>query len=122
MPRVVEGVCWFPFRKVLDKYFDIVRRTDILQVIKELHALPFPLKRTKPCEEPLKTFLDEVGKHIEKHFGSMPELSHNISCADRVNAELSELQQESDSSVNIQPTRRSNDTFMKQSIATNISN
>jgi hypothetical protein len=99
MPRVVEGVCWFPFGKVLDKYVDIVRSTDILQVIKELHALPIPLKRTKPCEDPLLTFLDEVDKHIKKHFSSMPELAQTISCADRVTAELSELRHESDSSA-----------------------
>jgi hypothetical protein len=69
MPRVVNGVCWFPFGKIVDIYFDIVRRTDILQIIKELHALPSSLKRIKFREDPLKTFLDEVGKHIEKHFG-----------------------------------------------------
>jgi hypothetical protein len=64
MPRVVKGVCSFPFGKVLDKYFDTVRSTDILQIIKELHALPFPLKRNKLREDPLKTFLDEARKHI----------------------------------------------------------
>jgi hypothetical protein len=64
MPRVVNGECWFPFCKVLDTYFHIVRSTDILQIIKELYALPYSLEKTKPYVDPLLTFLAEVQTYI----------------------------------------------------------
>jgi hypothetical protein len=67
MPRVVNGECWFPLGKVLHKYFDIVRRTDILQIT-NVHALPSSLNLTEPCADDLKTFLIEGFKYLWEHF------------------------------------------------------
>jgi hypothetical protein len=115
-------VCSFHCGELLDKYFDILWRADISQIKREIYALPLCLKAAGRCIYTADFFLEGTEKYIEKHFSSTPELAVTSTCFDRVTAYVFGLQRESDSSGNIQPTPRSNETFKKHSLAPDLSN
>jgi hypothetical protein len=65
LPHVAKGVCTLHCGKMLDKCFEILRRTTILHIRKEVHASSISPKNTVSCGDPTDKLLDDIMKYFD---------------------------------------------------------